>query len=108
MKIKVGQYVRLTNNKIVKLEEDLNTPKDMSRNDIYMNKAYEGYITKVADTPIELIEVGDLVWYKHIANEPSLIKDKDELEWLLKWAKLITKILTPNSNGDYIKQWELN
>jgi len=66
----------------------------------------------VADTPQELVHVGDLVFFddreQPILNNGSideLPKDlkKGEIEYLKKHC---IKILTPNSKGDYIKQYE--
>lgn len=72
--------------------------------------------TKVANTPVELIQVGDLVtpiMYPHnsfIVNK--IIKRESGIslkmgERLDICIENITKILTPNSNGGYDLQWEV-
>ena len=82
---------------------------------------YNNTIIKVADTPQELAQVGDLVECKF--DNDYIFKRKifevmkiekgegyydmlDEYGNSLNEYNKITKILTPNANGDYIKQWE--
>ena len=116
MEVKVEQWVRsgkdIKEVLLVEQDEKRVTVLDDVWRYWYMErgKNFAGYlqfIEKVADTPQELIRVGDLVWHKHIASNPTLIKDKEELEWLLESFKIITKIYTPNEDKSvYTLQWE--
>ena len=122
MKIKVGQYARLDNGKIVKIVKvsaKIENAWFMCEVDIYS----QSMITKVANTPQELIEVGDLVAIKQSVSlyckgerftvVEGLFEDGiqhssiDDGETMYRTPfKNITKILTPNSNGGYDLQWE--
>ena len=68
-------------------------------------------IVKSANTPQELIEVGDLVRSKlhNYTAEVTQVFDSI-LQLTIPYAGVlnneITKILTPNSNGGYDLQWE--
>jgi len=63
-------------------------------------------IFKVANTPQDLIEVGDLIACDRYFPTPRVINE-DTCKQLLSeyWKPFITKILTPNSNGGYDLQW---
>ena len=122
MEIKVGQWVRRkSDNVIFEIY-----PTFKMHYDAWENKqscqAYE--FTKVANTPQELIEVGDLV---ETQGEPVSYEEIYEPKYIgvietidLEFNQIccsggcilsledIIKILTPNKNGDYIKQWEAN
>jgi len=98
MNIKVGQWVRRTDNKFILVSEILNSLVVENGN----NGVWIKDIIKVADTPQELIEVGDLVRLKGINNIYEIRFEGS----LHKWFLLdIVKILTPNGK-DYICQWE--
>ena len=110
MNIKAGQWYRTKRGVFDKISPHA------SGGEYYMNNGDE--ITAVADTPQELVEVGDLVKVKKYKN-PFIIDDfvtKDK-EWF--WAgeqgdckthhlKEVTKIYTPNANGGFDLQWENN
>ena len=64
----------------------------------------------LTDTPQELIQVGDLV-FGRVDKMCLLVDEVDAQRYydvLRGWGTkvLITKILTPNSNGGYDLQWE--
>ena len=67
-------------------------------------------IVKLANTPQELIEVGDLIVdseYGYPFRADQVFKDNivNDIEgWIIPFNE-ITKILTPNSNGGYDLQW---
>jgi len=64
---------------------------------------------KVANTPQELIEIGDL-YQTSIGDETLLLHYKDNSMGKMIFdahKNKVTKILTPNSNGGYDKQWEV-
>ena len=66
-------------------------------------------ITKVADTPQELIEVGDLVALDHHPKYIKIVLDIEGNLILFNSSRCVLnqvcKILTPNSNGGYDLQW---
>ena len=105
MKIKVGQYFRNHKNEILEIIEIVNTNGKWVTNDL--KRTYHIGEIKVADTPQELIKVGDLISCSRYYDLLSVI-DEEDLETLLEkyWQPFITKILTPNSNGGYDLQWE--
>lgn len=101
MKVKVGQWVRLSNGIIEYVDylwRDINS---------HYYLAYKSTIGKVADDPRELIQVGDLIEINNALLQYHSIIDP-VFEIILREQKhLITKILTPNSNGSvYTLQWE--
>jgi len=107
MEVRVGQWVRSKGNKLYKVKMYPNNHYDfLAENTTCMIP--KKYITKVADTPQELIEVGDLVLLHHY-KLPRIV-DEEDCKILKKkyWQQFITKILTPNSNGGYDLQWEKN
>ena len=74
---------------------------------------------KIANTPKELVQVGDLIWFNvGDKNRYMIIEDIDDnfsnltnyvdgnnMGIDIMW---VTKILTPNSKGGYDLQWEEN
>ena len=126
MEIKVGQWARTKNNHFTRIHQnDLVCLKETNGSLAYDPREKEdAMVIKVANTPQELIEVGDLVdgtsIYNELLNGPvrvteyEIIKDHSMYEKLIfvngKWSttepKRITKILTPNSRGGYDLRWE--
>ena len=115
MKIKVGQWVRFGDNimKVVEIEDKEGTIWINVNGGIFSAFGYDMYKNdiKVADTPQELIQVGDLVEtvWTTIAVIPVYEVEKGKIidsPFSAIDNEDITKILTPNSKGDYIKQWE--
>ena len=81
----------------------------------YLKSQIRNAGNKVANTPQELIEVGDLVVdmeYGYpfrvdgVTNTKLGVRLLNDIDGWIIPLKDITKILTPNSKGDYIKQWE--
>jgi len=117
MDIKVGQWARTSQNTIVQLV-GLNKYKNELRYFDYTGKyigmvVCENNIIKIADTPMELIEVKDLVYwakYYYSFNVTSKSLTNKHLIWVNKCRVIdirnVTKILTPNSNGGFDLQWE--
>ena len=106
MKIKVGQWVRLNNSQLEYVDYLVN---DMN-NHYYV--LYTSTISKVADTPQELIEVGDLVFSSNevvmeVKKTSSILFYSTGYTVGFRKDKII-KILTPNSKGGYDLQWEAN
>ena len=101
MEIKVGQWKRDITGKIEKVTkrflEYYNGWEDKNSVVTYTN-------LKVANTPHELIEVGDLTKTNY-AKDVFSINDYN-MGHMPK--KDIIKIWTPNSNGGYDLQWEAN
>lgn len=118
MKIEVGQWFRTQWNTIYKFngtfdtdDEDIKCVWSTSGNLVSLVD-----IVKVADTPQELIQDKDLITFNQNPVDEeiceSIVFEVDD------WGKLyddlekefsrveVLKIFTPNSNGDYIKQWE--
>lgn len=109
MRVKVGQWVRYNYGKV---KNGIIQYCEWHRED-------EIQIIKVADTPQELIQVGDLVFIKNYWEEPLVVSHIDNngkplanvrtssgSERIDLTRKKITKILTPNANGGYDLQWE--
>jgi|LGVF01.2.fsa_nt_gb hypothetical protein len=108
MKIKVGQWIKDKHG-------DIFSVLDIYQNDYYclVNETLAGIdfksIIKVANTPQELIEVGDLVGYIDFIDDEYhiiLVKCVEDVNMITGASTQITKILTPNSNGGYDLQWE--
>ena len=59
---------------------------------------------KVANTPQELIQVGDLV--KMELTDDFIYHIQLDCDLRLARERKLTAIYTQGSNGDYIKQWE--
>ena len=110
MNIKAGQWVRTNENDFFEMVLYLGTLH--AHNDKYVTSIPIGAldIIKVANTPQELIEVGDLVSLSKLywsVGEPKLLEvDKLLLDVIGIKLSIVTKILTPNSNGGYDLQWE--
>jgi hypothetical protein len=120
MKIKVGQWVREDNKyfgRIIKFTGEYSgmyrTKKyDMEQQfllDYKHNLRVNEYCNiKVADTPQELIQVGDLIKTTLLNGH---IFEIDSDYWLTDCLKnnvlkTITAIYTKDEQGNYIKQWE--
>jgi hypothetical protein len=108
MEVKVGQWVRTDLGNIIqpsKIEIDKSI---WECNDRLFYDTLTCTIIKIANTPQELIEVGDLVSCSGYYVLPRVIDEGDCEQLLSKyWQPFITKILTPNSNGSvYTQQWE--
>ena len=106
MNIKVGQYGRLRiNNKII-------TPTSIKTDKVYYDThyyCYKNYLTKVANTPQELIECGDIV-FTELNPFPRFVFDVIKNDIIFGFndktiSNKITKILTPHGK-DFICQWE--
>ena len=75
---------------------------------------YDKLMEHIANTPQELIEVGDLVYGDNYitprevysVDNPNGTVTIIEENYYTYPLKTITKILTPNSNGGYDLQWE--
>lgn len=111
MKARVGQYFRNHKNEILEIIEIVNTNGKWVTNDL--KRTYHIGEIKVADTPQELIEVGDLV--KHNCNDETVIEEviliitEASLETTntIMGSNWVTKIYTPNNdNSIYTLQWE--
>ena len=112
MNIEKGKWLRFKNNKIIKIVSFVTCNGEVEEvfdwvKGYYLNHANQ--ISKTADTPQELIEVGDLV-----EDCNSMVFEITRLHHNIKCLKSndvdvnykdITKILTPNSNGGYDLQW---
>ena len=98
--IKKGEWTRERNGVIYQITDNFDI-----NGTTYMD------ITKVANTPQELIEVGDLVeiecWISYEKRIRSLSSqfDYDNFRQWENVNQCATKILTPNSNGGYDLQW---
>ena len=113
MNVKAGQWVRTNENDFFEMVLYLGTLH--AHNDKYVTSIPIGAldIIKVANTPQELIEVGDLVELIYPHNNKKYIAIVDEISdrfvntsnGSVRYNKII-KILTPNSNGGYDLQWE--
>ena len=84
----------------------------LSNGNLSTTKGVKGQhqMVKLADTPQELIQVGDLVSCSRYYDLPSII-DEEDYEQLLEeyWQPFITKIYTPNEDkSQYTIQWEKN
>jgi hypothetical protein len=110
MKIKVGQYARLNNGVI---GEYIGMCDGECEHIMLKTKEtyhYETQIINVANTPQELIEVGDLV---ELSGEDVVIVQDIMINTIYTFVSgnvsinHITKILTPNTNGGYDLQWEM-
>ena len=120
MEIKLGQYVRdeVYFGRITKVNEYdgmFKTSRYMYLEEQYLldhkhNLRKERCNIKIANTPQELIEVGDLIVdseYGYPFRADQVFKDNivNDIEgWIIPFNE-ITKILTPNSNGGYDLQW---
>jgi|LGOV01.1.fsa_nt_gb hypothetical protein len=108
MKIRIGQWFKSPyNNKYVQAQKVNNT--EICYSNVFF--CLKNQITKVANTPQELIEVGDLVECKGVFH---LITNIDDTKYILnnayhvkKTSTIITKILTPNSNDGFDLQWKV-
>jgi len=115
MEIKVGQWVRDDWNNIGIVTNVLDRGAIYFDNiDSHMLRfPDQNEIIKVADTPQELIQVGDLVYGDGYITPREVysvnIKEGNvtiiEHEYYTYKLDTITKILTPNSNGGYDLQW---
>ena len=111
MEVKVGQWVRTDLGNIIqpsKIEIDKSI---WECNDRLFYDTLTCTIIKVANTPQELIEVGDLVevecWISNTKTIRSL-STQFNYDVFREWENInqcATKILTPNSNGGYDLQW---
>ena len=120
--MEIKKYVRTISGKIAESKqyyilEDSNKTYLSTRND------YNEIIAS-ADTPQELVRKKDMIFYKdindrthydvicseveiplYISGEKALrYRNQDGSMGVLDF-KYVNKILTPNSQGDYIKQW---
>ena len=121
--MKIKKYIRTKDNNILK-ENDCKILQIEGKWFLLTPKGYNEIIAS-ADTPQELVRKKDMIIYKdindrthydvicseveiplYISGEKALrYRDQKGLMGVLEF-KYITKILTPNSQGDYIKQWE--
>ena len=111
MKVNIGQWVRTKGNKLYKVKMYPNNHYDfLAENTTCMIP--KEYITKVKDTPRELIEIGDLVALDHHPNYIKQVLDVSGSLISFNSSRCVLnqvcKILTPNSNGGYDLQWEKN
>ena len=110
MKIKVGQWVRFKNDimAINKIEKKDNITWLYVNGGIFSAFGYEMYKNdiKIANTPQELIEVGDLIMLGCICEVERVYDKKVNVGMFSYEHKEITKILTPKGK-DYICQWEV-
>ena len=109
MKNKVGQWVRdLENNKFSKITRVFQIDEKIfyfafNNFEIQINDAKIETYLRVADTPQELIEVGDLYEFEGQVIQVGNGYFQFELKSLKNY--IITKIWTPNSSGGYDLQW---
>lgn len=129
MKGEIGQYIRTTTGKIWQINiiwkdgvKAIWALSSKNGNWTYIERDLEYdygtsliFVEKVADTPQELIEVGDLVKYNCLSSTRTrFVGRKDECGWFRDTEndgcirfKDITKILTPNADKTvYTQQWE--
>ena len=114
VEIKVGQYGRSNNifGEVMLVDETLYIVKDKHIISIAMRN-------NTANTPQELLRKNDLVVIDNYWEEPlfvdhidffndarAIVRTSSGSETINLSNKTITKIYTPNSNGDLIKQWE--
>ena len=109
IEIEVGRYVRTEDNQIFKIEFD--DGSGVARRSENYKFCYYKDIVKTASTPMELIQVYDLIEpHKNgYIFQVDFIKNgyvycdggNKQIE-----LNAITKILTPNANGGYDLQWE--
>ena len=116
MEIKAGQWVRTKSGCIgyvFALSDGVVGDFDIEvvfEGEIKQALTYEENIIKVANTPQELVECGDLVETKYkpfpryVFDVSKNFVEFGKLDFITK--EYITKILTPNSNGGYDLQWE--
>jgi len=114
MEIKVGQWFRTYGGAIKQCKIE-NKPYEANGKMWYFTQNYYNEVVKVADTPQELAEVNDLVFYQRPAGlngrRHNLIVEKYDWQYVTEShdyisASNIIKILTPNSKGGYDLQWE--
>jgi len=113
MEIKAGQWVRIKN-KIIQANEEI--PDIENKSICYEYSRVKGVEVKIADTPQELVKVGDLIetrWqgYKVILEVEHITIERQTIYYEIiedcsREAEDITKIWTPNSKGGYDLQWE--
>jgi hypothetical protein len=125
IEVKVGQWVRNTIGQFAKVTEFDKEWTDRLNNDRNYYKFKGNHynserlndadnIIKVANTPQELIQEGDLVTDETLGYLVEVIGVKGNGSLLTNeyndgqyvYAKEVIKILTPNSNGGYDLQWE--
>ena len=58
------------------------------------------------DTPKELVRGGDILAFKDMEIPLYFTDNGSYAKELLIWDNEISKIWTPNEQGDFIKQWE--
>ena len=111
MEVKYWQWARTDLGNIIQLSKIEIDKSIWECNDRLFYDTLTCTIIKVANTPQELIEVGDLVRSKlhNYTAEVTQVFDSI-LQLTIPYAGVlnneITKILTPNSNGGYDLQWE--
>lgn len=106
--IKVGQWVLLFNNTIVPVKEILSIHKEWftynTKNTVHISE-----VKAVADTPQELIQVGDIISYsKENIRAKHFIKDEQQLKEILlsKSGRMnFIEIWTKTSANTYTRQW---
>ena len=111
MKIEVGQYGRLEDGAIFQRVGSAGNGITVKINGNFTVVSHSENIIKVADTPRELIELDDIVYFEvnntvykgFVGDELSSVAS---LEASRKGNGTCIKILTPNSNGGYDLQWE--
>ena len=110
MKIKVGQWVRLKRGNLKLVTKEFF--KGMEYFEDNLSRCADYDITAVANTPQELIKKGDLVFITKSGYSTIVKSVSNGNVWTFKgvpqYLEWVTKIFTPNSNGDFIKQWEAN
>lgn len=110
MRGKVGMYVRTKSNYIAKISY-VNDDKLMFERGVHLYSADD--IVEVANTPQELIQVGDLYTDNHNRKYECLLVQNGVLySHYFGLAKPcgtlltnVTSILTPNANGGFDLQW---
>lgn len=113
MNVKLGQYGRTEEGVIFQRVGIADNGYTVIVNGKFTMLSYSDNITKVANTPTELIEVGDLVVLDNELLEVKGFGEYDEFHigykcgMLYRVHKDITKILTPNKDKtQYTSQWK--
>jgi hypothetical protein len=135
MKIKVGQWVRTKQNNIYVITSIMEYLQDgityinecdyitkgynerynmQTNKDMNISRGWDSTVLRVANTPQELIEVGDLVDDEvmgylvevlGVNNDGSLLTNEYN-DGQYVYSSKVNKILTPNKNGGYDLQWK--
>jgi hypothetical protein len=114
MNIKKGQWVRIQyyigQFQLFDTNNHMKTTDYKGNPMLFTVDYYEN--AKIADTPLELVQDDDLVHSYNEITHPEIVAQTKEhtvrlASGLVLQKKNISLILTPDNNGNYIKQWEV-